>query len=241
VALETGNFIADLVITNPTGTDQRLTADDHIRLIKKTVKQSFSNIDGEVSASQGEINLLRGLTTTPLQNSQLSASGGVASLDTNRKLPVDQLTLVAVRRDAAQDITKTHSHVAIQSVLVTGDQIRAVNFNASATANFDGPVSSRVEVMAGATMDVSVANSFVKGVSAPFSLAFTNAITSKATGFYVRFSAGATGAIVKLPSTIRLKNGGSPPSFTSGKNYVLVGFSDDGTTFRGAFLSGFEA
>lgn len=62
--LETGTFIDDLVVTNPTGTDDYATADDHIRLLKTTVKNTFPNIDGEVSVTQDELNLLDGETGT---------------------------------------------------------------------------------------------------------------------------------------------------------------------------------
>lgn len=51
MALETATYIASLVTTNPDGTDQRTTADDHIRLIKATLKRTFPLLDGAVSLS----------------------------------------------------------------------------------------------------------------------------------------------------------------------------------------------
>ena len=53
--LETGEFISDLVITNPLGTDPKAQGDDHLRLLKKTLQQSFPNIDQEVSATGAEM------------------------------------------------------------------------------------------------------------------------------------------------------------------------------------------
>ena len=47
--LETGDYIADLVQSNPPGTDPQSQGDDHIRLIKKTVQQSFPLVAGPVS------------------------------------------------------------------------------------------------------------------------------------------------------------------------------------------------
>ena len=38
MALETGTYVSDLNINNPTITDQIDQGDDHIRLIKKTIK-----------------------------------------------------------------------------------------------------------------------------------------------------------------------------------------------------------
>lgn len=41
MGLETGTFINDLVITNPPGTDDKRQGDDHLRLIKSVLKNTF--------------------------------------------------------------------------------------------------------------------------------------------------------------------------------------------------------
>ncbi len=64
MALETGTYISDLVATNPPGADDRSTADDHLRLIKSTIKASFPNISGAMTASHGDLNILVGKTLT---------------------------------------------------------------------------------------------------------------------------------------------------------------------------------
>lgn len=61
--LESATYINQLVVTNPAGTDLRNTADDHLRLIKTVLTSSFTNVNNEVSASAGEINYLRGVTS----------------------------------------------------------------------------------------------------------------------------------------------------------------------------------
>ena len=50
MGLETGNYIDDLVITNPTAADPISQGDDHLQLIKKVVKQSFPSVDSAVHA-----------------------------------------------------------------------------------------------------------------------------------------------------------------------------------------------
>ena len=50
MALESGNYIDDLVITNPTASDPISQGDDHLQLIKKVVKQSFPSVDSAVHA-----------------------------------------------------------------------------------------------------------------------------------------------------------------------------------------------
>lgn len=73
MGLETATYIDSLVVSNPDGSDQRSTADDHLRLIKACLKRTFPQLDGIVSASaqaisyvndlsasvQGQLNVLR--------------------------------------------------------------------------------------------------------------------------------------------------------------------------------------
>ncbi|CAB4161540.1 hypothetical protein UFOVP730_58 [uncultured Caudovirales phage] len=54
--LETATFINGLVATNPVSTDPVAQADDHIRLIKSTIKATFPNLTGAVTANQATLN-----------------------------------------------------------------------------------------------------------------------------------------------------------------------------------------
>jgi hypothetical protein len=56
MALETGTFISDLVVANPTGSDALAFADDHLRLIKTTVKNTFPNVTGAVTKTHTQLN-----------------------------------------------------------------------------------------------------------------------------------------------------------------------------------------
>lgn len=62
MALESASFIDGLNASNPTSTDGLGQADDHIRLIKNTIKATFPEITGAVTASHLEINKLDGYT-----------------------------------------------------------------------------------------------------------------------------------------------------------------------------------
>lgn len=48
MALETGNYIGALVPANPSGKDQKRQGDDHIRLIKEAILNSFVGFAGAV-------------------------------------------------------------------------------------------------------------------------------------------------------------------------------------------------
>ena len=64
MALETGTFINSLNAANPASTDGLAQADDHMRLIKSTIKSTFPNIDGAMNATEDELNVLDGITAT---------------------------------------------------------------------------------------------------------------------------------------------------------------------------------
>lgn len=61
MALETGTYISDLVSTNPTASDAKSQGDDHIRLLKSTVKATFPNITGAVTATHTQLNTVPNL------------------------------------------------------------------------------------------------------------------------------------------------------------------------------------
>ena len=48
MALETGNYINDLVITNPTSSDPKSQGDDHFQLIKKVLKECLNGFTGGI-------------------------------------------------------------------------------------------------------------------------------------------------------------------------------------------------
>lgn len=56
MALETATYIDGLDSSNPAGSDAISTADDHLRLIKSTIKATFPNITGAVTTTQAQIN-----------------------------------------------------------------------------------------------------------------------------------------------------------------------------------------
>ena len=63
MALESTTYINGLVATNPTGTDPKSQGDDHIRLVKSAIKNTFTGITGEVTATHTELNYCDGVTS----------------------------------------------------------------------------------------------------------------------------------------------------------------------------------
>lgn len=56
MALESANYIDGLVPANPSSTDSVSQADDHLRLLKTVLKNTFPNLTGPVTATQAQIN-----------------------------------------------------------------------------------------------------------------------------------------------------------------------------------------
>lgn len=56
MALETAQFINGLNPSNPAGADRLHQGDDHIRLLKQSIKNTFPNIKGPVTLSEEQLN-----------------------------------------------------------------------------------------------------------------------------------------------------------------------------------------
>ena len=78
MALETGTHINSLNASNPVSTDGLAQADDHIRLIKATIKASFPNITGAMTATHTVLNGLDGRITA--LEASLPAPSGTSML-----------------------------------------------------------------------------------------------------------------------------------------------------------------
>jgi hypothetical protein len=77
MGLETGTYISDLNSSNPVAGDPVNEGDDHIRLVKSTVKATFPSITGAVTSTHTELNLLDGVTanTTELNYLDITTLG----------------------------------------------------------------------------------------------------------------------------------------------------------------------
>lgn len=72
MGLETATYVDGLNSSNPAATDGLAQADDHIRLIKGTIKSTFPNLDAAVTADPTELNILDGATVTTAEVNHLS-------------------------------------------------------------------------------------------------------------------------------------------------------------------------
>jgi microcystin-dependent protein len=64
MGLEAGQFISDLVANWPLPTDRRREGDDHLRLLKSTIKNTFPNLNAAVTATPKQLNALPNASVT---------------------------------------------------------------------------------------------------------------------------------------------------------------------------------
>lgn len=65
MSLETGNYIGNLVATNPPGTDPKSQGDDHLRLIKNALLNCFAGYSGAVMVTGSDGGAVNAYTVTP--------------------------------------------------------------------------------------------------------------------------------------------------------------------------------
>ena len=82
MSLENANFIDGLVSTNPVAVDPLSQADDHIRLLKSTVKATFPNVTGAITSNHSELNTLDGYTGTTADFNYLVTLNATGVTDT---------------------------------------------------------------------------------------------------------------------------------------------------------------
>lgn len=77
MTIETATYISSLNASYPASGDPKSEGDDHIRLVKSTVKATFPNVSGAVTPTHTELNYVDGVTSAI--QTQLDAKAALAS------------------------------------------------------------------------------------------------------------------------------------------------------------------
>lgn len=124
MGLEAATYINELVPTNPVGaTDPKAQGDDHLRLIKQVLQNTFPNINGVVNATDEQLNLVAGALTGLANPTALvgpTAINGVAT--------------TAMRSDGAPAINQTANYSWTGTHTFIG-----INFGANAFTGVANP------------------------------------------------------------------------------------------------------
>lgn len=155
MALESGTYLNSLVTSNPTATDALAQADDHLRLIKSVLVNTFPNLAGAVTVTEGELNIIDGSTTAT----------SVTLVDADTVVINDGGTMVQV---ALTDlITYINASMTLRDDVVT---TASLGDDVVATANIaDGAVTND-KIAAGAisASKISADVSFASGMVMPY-------------------------------------------------------------------------
>tara|TARA_R110000796_G_scaffold169553_1_gene286401 strand:- start:1173 stop:2210 length:1038 start_codon:yes stop_codon:yes gene_type:complete len=83
MSLENTTYIDGLIVTNPTSSDPVSQGDDHLKLIKSTLKNTFPNVTNAVTTTHTEINQLNDATDAATNNALVKrSSSGAANFST---------------------------------------------------------------------------------------------------------------------------------------------------------------
>ena len=99
--LEEATYIQDLVTSNPAGGDDRSTADDHLRLIKFVLKETFPNANGAINPTVAEFNKLVGLTASTAEMNYLAGVTSAIQTQLNAKLSTSGLLAAILAVDGS--------------------------------------------------------------------------------------------------------------------------------------------
>jgi hypothetical protein len=121
MGLETGTYIDSLVVANPAATDALSQADEHLRLIKATLKATFPSVTGAVTATHTAINtkVAEPVSAITSDGSDPSLASGITGAEVK--------TLIGVVEPAIN--ASTAEGGAVTPVLATGitaEEVRAL-------------------------------------------------------------------------------------------------------------------
>ena len=146
MALESGTYVNSLNASNPASTDGLGQADDHLRLVKSTLKNTLPNLSGPVSATDSELSTLSGYTGSTADLNVLSgaATAGVTSSELQYLNGVtsgiqSQLNTIVAASGASND-----SQVTVQAgVLLGGGGSFTTNQTGASTITINHDTVSR--------------------------------------------------------------------------------------------------
>ena len=214
MALESGTYIDSLNAANPVATDGLAQADDHLRLIKSTIKASFPNITGAVNATHTELNTLDGITAT---TAELNIMDGVTATTTEINL-LDGVTATTSELNILDGVTATTSELNIL------DGVTAT----TAELNYMDGVTSNVQTQLN-TLDTAVGNVTSYPTIVHLSSGSSYTIPSGKKALYV-YVAGAGGGGAVRDGSNAASNGSTGGNTTLSNSTLGINITASGGT-----------
>ena len=216
MALESTTYISGLVVTNPTSSDNISDGDNHIRLLKSTVKATFPNVAGAVTGTHTAI------------NSAVTAANAATNANTASTI---------VKRDGSGNFSAGTISAALTGNVTgnvsgsAGTASTAGRWTTARTITLGGDLSGSVSIRgdANATLSAAVANN-------SHSHTITNvtglqtALNNKVDDGQVLTNVPSGAVFTDTNTTYSVGNGGlTQINFTSALNSKLAGIEANAT------------
>ena len=198
MALETGSFIDDLVVTNPLGTDAKNKGDDHLQLVKKVVKATFPGMVGaawRVQAKTGTYTVVAGdnmsvlncttaltlnLTAAATLGNQhmflVIANGGAVTIDPNGAETINGSATLVVA-DGSSAFVVCNGTLFLAAVAEANESSAFDNLVEDTTPQLGGQLDVNGNALGDGTLELL---DFVETASAVNHVKITNAATGNA-------------------------------------------------------------
>src|SRR6187455_2813753 len=114
MGLEAATYINQLVPSNPVGaTDPKAQGDDHLRLIKQTLQNTFPNINAAVLGTDEQLNALIGLVGVVTGLANPTALAGPTAVNGSATTAMRSDGAPAINQGANYSWTGTHSFSSV--------------------------------------------------------------------------------------------------------------------------------
>lgn len=235
MSLETATYISDLVATNPTGADPKSQGDDHIRLVKSTVKTTFPNVTGAMTATHTELNYSVGVTSAI--QTQINSKGAITGQTWSGTHVFPTTTSIGtVTGTEISYLSGVTSGIQAQLNTITGTLIPAKGAISgqtwTGTHNFTG---ATVTVATPSTTSQAANKGYVDGVAMSAVMPGASGQTGKA----IMSDGSATplwayvGGQIPIGALIGMKNNGSTYTY-NGSTYLRTGTIATSATYPSA-------
>jgi hypothetical protein len=170
MALESGTYINSLNASNPASTDGLGQADDHIRLLKSTIKNTFPNIDAPVTATEDHLNLISSYTGNANDLNLLSGQSGAGLSSTELGYLTNVTSDIQAQINAISVAASGNLSTTDFAAANSGTGYGSLAYDNSGNYTFSRVTDSNIRGAFSAGANIAIdANGVISGSSASFS------------------------------------------------------------------------
>jgi len=243
-------YLDDLVATNPDGADSKAEGDNHIRFVKKVLKNTFPNITGIVLPTQTELNYVDGV------GSQLAGITDTATL-TNKTL-----TSPAINGGSLNNTITVNGDLSANSKTITAAELGTLDGSNTATTLQTQITACLPKAGGELSGDIDANNNDIIGIKTACFEAVQTADSSvdwndglrqamalaASTTFTFTAPSGPANLLLVLtpngysysgwPATVDWGNAGAPTASANTYKDIIM-FFYDGSKYYGSYLQGY--